>query len=224
MNKCCKICNQIKNTPYKDVCRSCYQIEWEKTLDKVCPDCKNKFNKSGTFCTNCARKKRLEKREKKPCSGCGREGLLTLSMLLNLCTTCTRKKREQEEPDYREKRLKSNRKFQRMYRGYYLDKLDAPPKEKSKGWWRTCKGYILMHKPNHPNSNSKGCVFEHTIVMSESLGRPLKKKESVHHKNGIRDDNRLENLELWSKAQPSGQRLEDKIKWAKEFLEEYDVK
>ena len=85
-------------------------------------------------------------------------------------------------------------------------------------------GYILIYKKDHPNSCKSGNIKEHSYVMSEFLGRPLKKGENVHHKNGIRDDNRIENLELWSTAQPPGQRIEDKIEWAKEFLHEYGYK
>lgn len=58
--------------------------------------------------------------------------------------------------------------------------------------------------------------------MSNHLGRPLRKHERVHHKNGIRNDNRLENLVLWTISHPYGQRLEDKISWAKDFLIEYE--
>lgn len=85
-------------------------------------------------------------------------------------------------------------------------------------------GYKFIHKKGHPNANKQGSLAEHVYVMSENIGRPIKKQESVHHKNGIRDDNRIENLELWCKSQPSGQRLEDKIKYSIELLQSYGYK
>jgi len=82
-------------------------------------------------------------------------------------------------------------------------------------------GYIALHIPNHPMSNKGGKVYEHRLVMAEHIGRWLSVYESVHHKNGNRKDNRIQNLELWSKAQPAGQRVEDKVKYAIEILKQY---
>jgi hypothetical protein len=57
--------------------------------------------------------------------------------------------------------------------------------------------------------------------MEEILGRYLLPTESVHHRNGVRDDNRPENLELWTRPQPTGIRVSDALAWAHEIIERY---
>lgn len=89
----------------------------------------------------------------------------------------------------------------------------------------TDQGYIKVFVGKDvPGTQPSGHIMEHRLVMQEHLGRPLLPHENVHHINGVRDDNRLENLELWSVSQPKGQRVEDKVAWAREFLAEYEGK
>jgi hypothetical protein len=88
-------------------------------------------------------------------------------------------------------------------------------------WHVSTGGYVWRYCPNSPDAGPNGFVYQHREVMAERLGRPLSQQESVHHKNGVRSDNRPENLELWSKAQPAGQRVSDLVSWAKEILSLY---
>lgn len=218
MERVCKVCSKLKNTPYKDICRPCYQKEWIKTIPmKKCNTCDQEFNTPGVTCWNCLHELRKEKCRKIPCVNCGRVGILILNKTETLCIKCDRQKKESADPEKKEIRRKWVRESARRQRGTDLN----APIRRSKGWWKTPQGYILIYKNGHGNAKATGCVLQHVFIMSEHLGRPLKKEENVHHKNGIRDDNRLENLELWHKGQPAGQRLHEKIEWAKKFLEEY---
>lgn len=81
-------------------------------------------------------------------------------------------------------------------------------------------GYIKIRTLAGEGKNGK-YTFEHRMIMEQMIGRPLVKGETVHHKNGIRNDNRPDNLELWSEAQPYGQRVSDKVAYALEILERY---
>jgi hypothetical protein len=76
--------------------------------------------------------------------------------------------------------------------------------------------------PTYRKVNVDGqSTLVHRHVMAKIIGRPLTDDENVHHINGVRDDNRPENLELWSSSQPAGQRIPDKVAWAVEILRRY---
>lgn len=85
------------------------------------------------------------------------------------------------------------------------------------GKYKNPAGYIILTQ----DYNGKDTVLEHVYIMSKHIRRVLRRGETVHHKNGIKTDNRIKNLELWASRHPSGQRAKDLLKFAREIIAEY---
>jgi hypothetical protein len=168
--------------------------------------------------------------ETKTCSKCAEEKPLS-----GFYTQKTREGAEYTRPDCKDCRRAAIKAYQRKndYASSYTNcpecggkkarysprcRKCSAPKADDRGylWGKNRAGYI--RSTNRPDGKE---VLQHRVIFEEFLGRPLKNSENIHHINGVRDDNRLENLELWSTAQPSGQRVDDKIAWCIEFLASY---
>jgi hypothetical protein len=100
-------------------------------------------------------------------------------------------------------------------------KLDGPGAR-----WRRPDGYVQVYFPKHPFAGrGNRSVLEHRLVMEQQLGRYLRPEEQVHHINGIRDDNRPENLMLVDPQEHNritSQKAKEKRKDAMERLAEYE--
>lgn len=96
--------------------------------------------------------------------------------------------------------------------------LKAPA---GQGCYMTQDGYRwVVYQAGSPHGRRTKKIAEHRLVMQQMIGRELESFETVHHKNGKRADNRPENLELWTKPQPTGQRAEDIVAWVVQYYPE----
>lgn len=128
------------------------------------------------------------------CRGCGKEP--TPKMVRGLCRQC-----------YARHRLDGTLEEVALPKRSFLKESIA---DRPLGELRTTdEGYTQVW-------NGTKWLLHHRVVMEGHMGRPLVKGENVHHLNGVRDDNRIENLELWYSPQPYGQRVSDLIAYVAE--------
>lgn len=166
----------------------------------------------------------------KYCSlGCVNQGIRFTSGSYKTCPNCQKKTWLSK---YRES--KSNQKTKCCSKAcavkWYIEDKHPSYKGKRKNGKTLYQGYVVVYGANGKKRGGYG-VSEHRLVMENKLKRKLRSNEAVHHKNGLRWDNRPENLELWvsrgngrktnrSTGQPKGQRVKDLI----DFVVKYHKK
>jgi HNH endonuclease len=168
--------------------RECVRRFGGTLWDRVCPHCDDQFTTRSaiqTYCSvRCARNRRASLRVR-PCQRCGTE-FRGLDSRRRFCGkecayASARERRGERAINWRGGRIVS--------RSY---------------------GYVWRRAEGHPRTKAKWpYVLEHILVMEETLGRYLMPFERVHHRNGVRHDNRPENLELWKVKDPAGVRADD---------------
>jgi hypothetical protein len=218
----CTTCNEQPARGKLGTCKKCYYKEYHlktyKKKDGSCTICGSKeVTLRGKYCDTC--REQLESQ----CCDCGK--IFKYGAKYKRCTTCQYHYYKNHRPElfknFYEKLKISQKERRRIKKGLPLDH-DFHKGPKGEGYLNK-KGYVRMVF-KHASGKGYVRIYQHVLVMQKYLGRELHENESVHHKNGIRNDNRIENLELWNKGQPAGQRVEDKINWCIEFLRQYGYK
>lgn len=193
-----------------------------KNPDATCSvgDCGNKVQARGL----CAKHYQRDRAERNGGAQCRRKGCTLLAVLDGLCKPhYDRRRRMDDEKELRDARRCGVEGCDRPYDADGLCALHYQRRRKTgdpgaPGLLRAPNGTGYVNQDGYVVRwrNGKRNVLEHRAVMEQHLGRPLEKNENIHHRNGIRHDNRIENLELWVKVQPHGQRVEDLVRFVVE--------
>lgn len=169
-----------------------------KLVDKICGQCGVDFKsvkKKALFCsTSCSGAAKAKSSATRTCQECKVEFTNRVERRTVFCSrTCG---------------TRHGSRKRKSYRG---------------GISRVTGGYLRQEARDHPKADQKGYVMQHRLVVEKQLGRALEAGEFVHHKNGVRSDNRPENLELWTTGHkdPKGVRLKDH---ARDVLSRMDPK
>lgn len=190
-DRSCIVCNKVfhPRASHRKCCsRECgYKIsaKGKRLADKTCQQCSKSFHPNKSTAKYCSSKcwgLSIRTRDyPSNCLICGKEiPYQTTSDCTSITDFCSNEcrvlRRSQQKWNSRAKPIGSKRETPH---GYVLIKVN---KKGPHGWW----------------------MLEHKLVMEKYLGRDLTDSENVHHINGVRSDNRIENLELWTRPQPYG--------------------
>lgn len=202
--------------------RFCSRACWSKNASHLghrnCPICGSTFKPLRAEQVTCSRKcggvrvreRTAAHRLTKSCVVCGRQFDATYHRQQQMCSIECRSKFQELPRQQCERCGKQMDTTNSTYRAqrFCSEECRRTPVGTRKS---TTGGYISVYQPNHPHAQSTGYVMEHRVVVEQTLGRPLLPHERVHHKNGRRDDNRPENLELWriKGKDPAGIRASD---------------